>query len=100
MAGKVKKQKEQYIMLWRNNIDAKNLMFDISIAGYILNSNINKYSIEYLANEYLSFDIDEYLSKAGIIEEKTNQINLFDNINNNSKKTYKSYIYAYLIYRL
>ena len=94
------KQKEQYMLLWKNNIDAKNLMFDISIAGYILNSNINKYTIEYLANEYLSFDIDEYLSKEGIIEEKTNQINLFDNINNNSNKADKSYIYAYLIYRL
>ena len=34
-------------------------MFDVSIAGYILNSNINKYTIEYLANEYLKFDIDE-----------------------------------------
>ena len=94
------KQKEEYMLLWKNNIDAKNLMFDISIAGYILNSNINKYTIEYLANEYLSFDIDEYLSKEGIIEEKTNQINLFDNINNNSNKADKSYIYAYLIYRL
>lgn len=94
------KQKEQYMLLWENNIDAKNLMFDISIAGYILNSNINKYSIEYLANEYLSFDIDEYLSKEGITEEKTNQINLFDSINDDSNKPDKSYIYAYLIYRL
>ena len=94
------KQKEQYVLLWRNKIDAKNLMFDISIAGYILNSNINKYTIEYLASEYLSFDIDEYLTKEGIIEEKTNQINLFDNINNNSNTADKSYIYAYLIYKL
>lgn len=91
------KQKEQYIKLWKNNIDAKNLMFDISIAGYILNSNINKYTIEYLANEYLGFDINEYMSEKGITEE-TNQINLFDNIKD--KEENNNYIYVYLIYRL
>lgn len=47
------KQKEDYILLKQAGIEAKNLMFDIEIAGYILNSNISKYSIEYLANEYL-----------------------------------------------
>lgn len=91
------KQKEEYIQLWKNNIDVKNLMFDISIAGYILNSNINKYTIEYLANEYLGFDVNEYMSEKGIVEE-TNQINLFDNIKD--KEENNNYIYAYLIYRL
>ncbi len=94
------KQKEQFVLLWKNNINAKNLMFDISIAGYILNSNINKYTIEYLSNEYLSFDIDEYLSKEGITEEKSNQINLFDTINEENNHSDKNYIYAYLIFRL
>lgn len=94
------KQKEEYIKLWENNIDAKNLMFDISIAGYILNSNINKYTIEYLANEYLSFDVNEYLSNEETVEEKTNQINLFDNIEDNKDKLDNNYVYAYLIYRL
>ena len=93
------KQKEQFIDLWANNIEAKNLMFDISIAGYILNSNINKYTIEYLANEYLSFDIEEYLDNKGISQEKTNQINLFDNIDNKTEED-KDYIYAYLVFRL
>lgn len=93
------KQKEQFIDLWTNNIDARNLMFDISIAGYILNSNINKYTIEYLANEYLSFDIEEYLDNKGISQEKTNQINLFDNIDNKTEED-KDYIYAYLVFRL
>lgn len=91
------KQKEEYIQLWKNNIDAKNLMFDISIAGYILNSNINKYTIEYLANEYLGFDVNEYMSEKGV-QEKTNQINLFDNIED--KEENNNYVYAYLIYRL
>ena len=47
------KQKEQYILLWRKGINPKNMMFDAEIAGYILNSNINKYTLEYLSNEYL-----------------------------------------------
>lgn len=47
------KQKEDYILLKQENIKPTNLMFDIEIAGYILNSTISKYSIEYLANEYL-----------------------------------------------
>lgn len=47
------KQKEDYILLKQAKINAKNLMFDIELAGYILNSTINKYTIEYLSNEYL-----------------------------------------------
>ncbi len=47
------KQKEDYILLKQAGIEPKNLMFDVEIAGYILNSTINKYPIEYLANEYL-----------------------------------------------
>lgn len=94
------KQKEQYILLWENDIKAKNLMFDISIAGYILNSNITKYSIEYLANEYIKFDIADYLSDNGITKKSANQINLFDNLISETEKADKSYIYAYSIYKL
>jgi len=94
------KQKEQYILLWKKNINAKNLMFDISIAGYILNSNINKYTIEYLANEYLDFDIDEYLAKEGITKEETNQINLFDTINHEKKDSDKNYVYANIVFKI
>ena len=90
------KQKEEFIILWNKGIEAKNLMFDIAIAGYILNSNINKYTIEYLANEYINFDIAEYLSNT----EKTGveQITLFDNAE--EPKEDKTYIYAYTIYKL
>ena len=94
------KQKEQYIWLWENNIDAKNLMFDVSIAGYILNSNVNKYTIEYLANEYLNFDINEYLVNENITEQKSNQINLFDSISEKNNDSDKNYIYAYVIFKL
>ncbi len=94
------KQKEEYILLWKNNINAKNLMFDISIAGYILNSNINKYTIEYLSEEYLNFNMEKYLEKDGITEEKEAQINLFDKIGEENNKSNKNYIYAYLIFEL
>ena len=90
------KQKEEFIILWNEGIEAKNLMFDIAIAGYILNSNINKYTIEYLANEYINFDITEYLSNTeGTGAE---QITLFDNTE--EPKEDKTYIYAYAIYKL
>ena len=92
------KQKEQYMLLWENNINARNLMFDISIAGYILNSNINKYTLEYLSNEYLGLDIDALLEKLGISTKKTEQINLFDDFKENEID--KKYIYSYIIFRL
>ena len=90
------KQKEEFIILWNKGIEAKNLMFDIAIAGYILNSNINKYTIEYLANEYINFDIAEYLSNTE--ETGVEQITLFDNAE--EPKEDKTYIYAYAIYKL
>ncbi len=91
------KQKENYILLWENNINAKNLMYDVTIAGYILNSNINKYTIEYLANEYLDFNLEEYLSEEGIKEENA-QLNLFDNTKKEKKDV--AFIYPYLIFKL
>ena len=90
------KQKEEFIILWNKGIEAKNLMFDIDIAGYILNSNINKYTIEYLANEYINFDIAEYLSNTE--ETGVEQITFFDNAE--KPKEDKTYIYAYAIYKL
>lgn len=90
------KQKEEFIILWDKGIEAKNLMFDIAIAGYILNSNINKYTIEYLANEYINFDIAEYLSNTEKTEAE--QITLFDN--SEEPKEDKTYIYACTIYKL
>jgi len=92
------KQKENYIILWKNDINAKNLMFDVSLAGYILNSNINKYTIEYLANEYLELDIDAYLENMGLDTKKTEQMNLFDDANENEIE--KTFIYPYIVYKL
>lgn len=73
-------------------------MFDIEIAGYILNSNINKYTIEYLAEEYIKFNIDEYIKMLGINEEKEEQISLFQE--NKEVVDIRPYIYAFVINKL
>jgi len=92
------KQKKDYILLKQEGIETKNLMFDIEIAGYLLNSNINKYTIEYLSEEYLKIDIATYL-KNNEPEEK--QLTLFEtNDKAEEKASKKNYIYAYLINKL
>ena len=91
------KQKQDYILLKNAAIDAKNLMFDIEIAGYILNSNISKYTIEYLSEEYLKMDITKYL-KPDRYEER--QLNLFETQETKSEEERVHYIYAYVICKL
>lgn len=89
------KLKEDYILLKQEGINSKNLMYDIEIAGYILNSNINKYSIEYLSNEYLKFDLDEYLKNNS--KQNEEQLSLFTQT---EKKDIKPYAYVYTIAKL
>ena len=67
-------------------------MFDIEIAGYLLNSNISKYTIEYLAEEYLKIDLATYLKNE---EPQEKQLTLFDTPEE-TKTSKKDYIYAYL----
>ena len=92
------KQKEQFILLWNKNINPKNMMFDVAIAAYILNSNVSKYTIDYLSNEYLKLDIDEYLEKNGVSTKKEEQINLFETPKQNEQDG--EYIYSYVIFKL
>lgn len=92
------KQKTDYILLKQMGISTKNLMFDIEIAGYLLNSNINKYTIEYLAQEYLGIDITTYLKNE---EPEEKQLTLFEGNEKTGEQIRKeNYIYAYLIHRL
>ncbi|MBQ6991571.1 MAG: DNA polymerase I [Clostridia bacterium] len=93
------KQKEQFITLWKKGIKPQNLMFDISIAGYLLNSNINKYTIEYLASEYLNIDINEELTKLGVEEKQDAQITLFAPENKENKYEKES-LYSVIINNL
>lgn len=89
--------KEDYILLKQNNINSKNMMYDVKIATYILNSVSNAYSMEDIARQYLEIDISDYESK----EEKSEiQTSLFDQVEENEykeKANYKYAVYAYVI---
>ena len=63
--------KDIYILCEEAEINPKNFMFDIRIAGYLLNSTTNQYSISDLMNEYLEIDIN-------VDDGKQEQLNLFD----------------------
>ena len=90
------KQKKDYILLKQIGIIPQNLMFDIEIAGYLLNSNINKYSIEYLASEYLNLDISKYLEED---EPEEKQMSLFGE-QETEKISKTNYVYSYVIKEL
>ena len=89
------KQKRDYILLKQIGIEPHNLMFDVEIAGYLLNSNISKYTIEYLSEEYLKVNIDALIKE----EPQEKQLTLFD-MPKEEKPRKRNYIYAYLINKL
>ena len=91
------KQKQDYILLKQIGIQPTNLMFDIEIAGYLLNSNINKYTIDYLSNEYLKIDISTYLENT---EQQEKQLTFFETADDPKKLDKKNHIYVYLINKL
>ncbi|MCI8546608.1 MAG: DNA polymerase I [Clostridia bacterium] len=83
--------KEVYILALEAGIKPKNFMFDIRIAGYLLNSVSNLYTIPDLMNQYLEKTIE-------IPEEKQVQMNLFDTVDNREEKVdEKASIFAYSI---
>jgi len=94
------KLKEDYILLKQNGINLENISFDAVIAAYIINSSKSKYTLEELSEEYIEFNIDEYL-KENNAQKETVQINLFDATEISAPKTdYKSIAYAYAIKNL
>ncbi|MDR0978468.1 MAG: DNA polymerase I, partial [Lachnospiraceae bacterium] len=94
------KQKIDYILLKQAGIKPNNFMFDIEIAAYILNASITKYSLEYLAQEYLDFSVEEYSAKFGIDINRNSQINLFETPINTENKNSLGIVYSYVIYNL
>ena len=92
------KQKQHYILLKQLGINPNNLMFDIEIAGYILNSNISKYTIEYLSEEYLKIDLNFYLNENENQENK--QLNMFEQNITTEDNSKKYAVYAYVINEL
>lgn len=83
--------KDIYILCEEAEINPKNFMFDIRIAGYLLNSTTNQYSISDLMNEYLGIDIN-------VDDGKQEQLNLFDV--QEEKENEQIAVYAYSIGRL
>ena len=92
---------KDYILLKQIGIEPNNLTFDAKIAAYLLSPTTSKYTLEGIATQYLNIDISSYLEENGITPKK-DQINLFDEMNENTDKIeqYTNAIYAYVIYKL
>ena len=86
------KLKQDYILLKQINIQPKNLMFDVSIGGYILNAISGKYGIEDLAHQFLGIKIENLKT-----QETKQQMNLFET---EEQEDNTGEIYAYCIYHL
>lgn len=74
------KLNEDYVFLKELGIKPNNITFDAEVAAYVINPG-NKYTLNDLAMEYLSIDINEFLEDEQK-DKKTvkGQINLFDAI--------------------
>ena len=72
-----------YILLKQIGITLNGISYDVQIASYILNPTDNKITIKKLAQDFMNFDIDEYLLSNGAEEKQEKQINLFDAIGSN-----------------
>ena len=91
------KTKIDYILLKEQGIEAQNLLRDVKIAGYLLNSATNQYGLDVLAKEYLDIEKADYLAKFG--SENNDQTSLFDEVEENAEN-YEVEIDAYLISKL
>lgn len=82
------KVKSDYIILKEQGIEYNNIKYDAEIAGYNLNST-DKNTLEEMAKKYIDIDIEEYMdNEFGNKQENTNnQINLFDNVAQESEDT-------------
>ena len=81
--------KTVYILAKEAGIEPQNFMFDIRIAGYLLNSTTNLYSIPDLMQNYLKKEVNESY-------KKNEQINLFDEPSEDSVDETAG-IYAYSV---
>ncbi|MGN1299240.1 MAG: DNA polymerase I [Candidatus Scatovivens sp.] len=88
--------KKDIILLKQEQINGKNILFDVAIAAYLLNSNSNNYLIKILANQYLGIDIEQYLNQE---EDKNSQTSLFDTIDN-EKQSNESQVNCFVISKL
>lgn len=100
------KIKSDYIILKEHGIEYNNIKYDAEIAGYNLNPT-DKNTLEEMASKYIDINIDEYMENEfdGKTEETSNQINLFDNIEQKNDDTekrakYKNALMCYVIAKL
>ena len=87
------KLKQDYILLKQKQIQPENLMFDVSIAGYILNAISGKYKMEDLAEQFLGIQIQSLIT-----QDTKQQINLFEETEEKESNTGE--IYTYCIFHL
>ncbi|MBR3512040.1 MAG: DNA polymerase I [Clostridia bacterium] len=90
------KMKHDYILLKQAGITMQNIKYDISIAAYLINSNLNAYKVEDIARDYLSYDITTLDQK----ENDSNvQTSLFDEVAEVDVPSEKDIAKAYVIYK-
>ena len=87
-------QKQDYILLKQAGIAPKNMMYDVKIGAYLLNSNSNQYKMKDLAFNYLDLDLDSFEQTGN--EE---QASLFDEPKE-EKPNLENELYCYCISKL
>lgn len=93
-------QIEDYVILKQNNIDFKNIKYDLEVAAYLINPTNSKYDITTLANQYLNIDVNDYLEKMGVDEKKNQQITLFETNEQTDIEKYKNAVKTHLLKKL
>jgi DNA polymerase-1 len=90
-------QKDDYILLKQENINPKNMMFDVRIAMYLLNSGTNLYSLEEVAKQHLNIDLEDYYNTKK--EKEDVQTSFFDDEiqEEDNEINYKYASYSYVI---
>ena len=78
--------KTLYVILEEHEICPKNFMFDLKVAGYLLNSTTNLYSIKDLTEAYLNKNFDDYIDDK---KEKQEQMTLFSEMEESNGKDNK-----------
>ncbi len=90
-------QKEDYILLKQVGINPQNMMFDVRIAMYLLNSGTNLYSLEEVAKQHLNLEIEDYGKKEKT--EQNIQTSFFDDdsLVTPNEPNHKAMMYSYVI---
>ena len=98
------KLKEIYIILKEIGINIENIMFDISVASYILNATETKYNIEKVIENNLDINLDVYEKVETDEANEDKQLDLFsmnsEPEENKSKFKYIYGVFAYAIFKL